>query len=307
MARVVAAAIDVAAVQSAVFVVRHAVRRRAVHVVGHGVLRVCRGLPIDGVPLQALCLVVLIDPALWLNLQTAEVQHEAVVSVATALCLRPHDAAFVAGVVEAGLYVGVVAAAHHLIIYIQGHAQVGSVRAGVGHAAHVAAQEERAYPRRVGYVGGGVATSLLAVEDHARYEVHGAALHVGGEGAGVGQVDAAVVRNGRVVLVGHRDVVGCLHFVGSHLLQDVVRHHVLAVVAEEDVVRYDVGADLQLHHGVGFRGGERRAVAAHIDRAAYDDLLLHRAVAVGLSGNTQRHLFGVGACQVEGFYRAVCY
>ena len=75
--------------------------------------------------------------------------------------------------------------------------------------------------------------------------------------------------------------------------------HVCAVVAEEDVVGYDVRSDLQVGRCSGIAaGGQRGAVAAKIDRA-FDHGGALRVVGVEAYG----HLLGVGAHLVQGLGR----
>ena len=90
--------------------------------------------------------------ALGLQLEALEGQLQAVLDVSAlrvaaflVLCRSAADAALVGGVQSGlGRHVGIVAAAHYLVVYNQLMVYLLLVLSGVGHAAHVAAQEEGA-------------------------------------------------------------------------------------------------------------------------------------------------------------------
>ena len=263
IAALVAAAIDVAAIQTQVIVGR---------AIGGGVHQLGRpvavGLPLPGVPLQCRAFGV---PAHRVHLRAIEVEHQ----FPAALTGSHHDAALVGSVVVGRCHVGIVAASHYLIIYIYGDVEVHRIGACVGHAAHVSAEIERAYPRVVVHI---------VVEGDGGNHRHRTALHVFCKLPRIGQVHAVVAGLGAVDALAE----SCKH----------AAHHVLAVVAQEHLVGNDVCPDVELHRRVRLGGTQRGTVAAAVDAAADSG---------GMSGIGARHedghLFGIGTEVVQSLHR----
>ena len=102
MTALVATAVDVAAVKPKVFVVS---------AVGGDILQLAVLVPLLGVPLQCRALLV---PPHRLQQQATEIQFYLV----AVFVRRSDDTALVGSVVLSFFHIGIVAAAHHLIIYI---------------------------------------------------------------------------------------------------------------------------------------------------------------------------------------------
>ena len=296
MTALVAAAIDVAAGQAAVLVGGTAGAgggRGGVEADGQA------GLGADGVPLQIGVAVGveliggavgLHGPPLGLDEQALQVELQlpaAGVGVA-------NQTAKVVGVIGRAQHVGIVAAADELLEDDDAVAEVDGFAAVLQDAAHIAAAVEGADVGRVVDIGGGVAVGL-AVEHDSGQHLHGAALHVLGEGGLVGQVHLAerhrLGAHGLAVLV-----VQLLLVLPEHTALGGV-DHIDAVVAQEDVVCNDVRAYLQLDHRVGARGADGGTVAAQVDGAVDDGGLVLAAE------NADGHLLGIGTVQEEGVGR----
>ena len=202
------------------------------------------------------------------------------------LCRSAADAALV-GSIQPVLcrHVGIVAAAHHFVIDDDGGIKHHVVLAFIGHAAHVAAQEEAANVGGIGYV-------ILAVikqfffEGERRPQVHCSPFHVFGKYGGVCQI------KGSVVVCGVE-------------LQPFGTHHVFTIVAQEDVVGNDMRAHLQLHERVLVEVDmcrihlQRGTVTAAVDGTTYDGGMLGI-----LSSHHDGHLLGIGANGIQCIQRA---
>ena len=260
----------------------------------------------EGVPFQSLRRVGVVHPSLRLYLQTGEVEDETVLDAVVDGVLHAAGGLFsfrtdhtteVSGIVLGCIDVGIVASAHELVVDDDLLVEVDGVGAGPCHAASVAAAVEGAYLAGVVDIVGGVAV-LCVLEDDAGVDGHGTTLHVLGKARCVRQVHRTVF-----FIVGSTCIFDCTcsHiYVFGILVQDVLGHHVGAVIAQEHLVDDGVGAYLQFHFRV-YASRERGvlclqagAVAAEIDGTLDDG---------GMSGigslDEDGDLFGVGAEDVQ--------
>ena len=259
----------------------------------------------EGVPFQSLRRVGVVHPALGLYLQTGEVEDETVLDAAVGvlhaagslLSLRTNHAAEVSCVVGGCGYVGIVASAHELVVDDDLLVEVDGVGAGPRHAASVAAAVEGAYLAGIVDVVLGVAI-FRALEDDAGINGHGATFHVLGKTRCVRQVHRTEFI---IFCTCIFDFTGCHIYVFGILVQDVLGHHVGAVIAQEHLVDDGVGAYLQFYLWICAQRNrcvlclQAGAVAAEIDGTLDDG---------GMSGigslDEDGDLFGVGAEDVEG-------
>ena len=202
------------------------------------------------------------------------------------LCRSAADAALV-GSIQPLLcrHVGIVAAAHHFVIDDDGGIKHHVVLAFIGHAAHVAAQEEAANVGGIGYVVLAVIKQFF-FEGERRPQVHCSPFHVFGKYGGV-------VCQFKVSVVCGVE------------LQPFGTHHVFTIVAQEDVVGNDMRAHLQLHERVLVEVDmcrihlQRGTVTAAVDGATYDGGMLGI-----LSSHHDGHLLGIGANGIQCIQRA---
>ena len=207
-----------------------------------------------------------IIPALGLNDDVVQVDLQAVLDlaafhVAVLLLGAAQDATHVSCVVGAFFHIGVVTAAHQLLEDDQTAVEAQRVLAGDDHATHITAAVERADLTGVVYVG--FLVVRLLVEDDAGAQTHGSAVHVHLKGGGVLQIHGVVTVRGV-----------------SQKIAGV--NHLLTVVAQEGFVSEYVGADLQFHQRVLLGRLQRSTVTAAEDGTADDGGL------------------GFGALQVDG-------
>ena len=186
--------------------------------------------------------------------------------------------------------VGIVAAAHQLVVDDDLVVEVDGGQAWLYHAAAVAAAEERTEERTVVLVHTRVVA--LSVKHDAGHLSHGGTVHVFGKRFRIGQVEGAEVM---YALVRTDDSTG----IGSQRAAHRGVYHELAIVAQKHVVGIGMRANLQLGHvAAGSLLQQGRTVATHVDGTA-DDGLLRLAVA----NDAQRYLLHVGTEGVEGIDR----
>ena len=276
LSAVVAAAIDVTLVEAAGHVlIRTLAGGQRVHVD----VDLCPSHGIDGVPHQSGGIRLAVPPERH-DLHTVEVHDQTVTNLTVSSLIvgllsgRTPDTAEVSGIVGTCWYIGIVAATHHLIIYIYRSREVHVVGTLIGHAAYIATAIERTHHRGVFDVVDGIDRS--SVEVQLRYQVHGGSIHIGSHFGGIPQIDTAETLT-------------------SILRQDICSNHILTVVAQEHGVDDGIRAYLQLHHRIGLAGlFQRSAVTTHIDCTMNNGWNRVGSTCRFTARNTDRHLLGIG-------------
>ena len=191
------------------------------------------GLGTDRIPLQALRLVVLINPTLWLYLQTAEIQNQLVaVSIGSAQ-QTTQVLRIICGLIDIGL----VTAAYNLIINHHLIVEADIDGAVDLHTTHITATVERTEIGRIRYI------VFDIVKYYTRHDVHGHAVHVLVKLRPTITVFriADQIHTAESLTVALR----VCHGLGI-LLEHGFRRHVHTIVTQEHLVGNDVGTDLQL-------------------------------------------------------------
>ena len=168
----------------------------------------------------------------------------------SALVLCAEDTAFVGCVVCSFCDVGIVASANELIEDDEFAVASEGVLAWDGHASHITAAEEGADKGGVVDIAIRVAKRTV-IEHDGGLEVHAHSFHVFCKDALIRQIQSTE----------HRGVWPSIGI----MLQVALIHHAFAIVAEEHLICYHVGAYLQLNAGILFLCVERCTVATDKD------------------------------------------
>ena len=163
---------------------------------GRGIFT-CTG--INGVPLQALRLVIYVLPPLRFNLQTADRQLHLVAGCG----IRCADkSARIVGIVISFRDDGIVATAHQLVEDNQLSVEVHGLDIVIDHATHIAAAVKRANISRVVHISGRIVVNILIIKVDARNNVHCTTLHIFFEDIILSEVQCAEIhRSGRAISI----------------------------------------------------------------------------------------------------------
>ena len=232
-------------------------------------------------------------PTLGLYLQSTEVQLQLIT-----VRIRSADEASLVGCVEVcGCHISIITATHQFIIYDNTLREIKRSLLSVNlHTTHITTTIDRT---EIGWVWDIVVriTIRLFCKHNAGNKRHGYTFHVGGECFGICQVN-------RVELWPIACYRGVPHGAQYALLR-MFRilfmrfHHVLAIVAEEQIIDNSIGAYLQLHLGVVHAWWQWGTVTTAIDGTVNDCFLGFRTLHI------DRHLLGVWTVIIESLHRGL--
>ena len=229
-------------------------------------------------------LVVFIHPTSRFYSQTIEFQNQSILDSITfeigcLLCGRTKDTSLITSIqlniiLILDRYIGIITSTHHFVIDNDRSIENHLVHTLIGHTADVATTEEGT---NLGGISLVISTiSVFFVIHQRRNLVQSHSLHIGGESGRLGEIQSTEI----IIFI---------------LLQYLLIHHLLTIVAEEHLIGHNVRTHLQFNHGLGNIGLQCGTVSTTIDTTTD-----HSRMIFG-SQQTDRYLLCIGTVGIKGF------